>query len=108
MNAGSVSLSRCVSCILVFVFFTDMRHFTYYPIGTCSRKIDIDIDDNGIVLNISFEGGCNGNLKGLCALAKGRLASEVRSCLKGIKCGAKPTSCPDQLAKALDEVCQAR
>lgn len=81
-----------------------MQHFTYYPVGTCSRRIDIEIDDKGVIQNILFEGGCNGNLKGLCALSKGRLVSEVKECLGGIKCGSKPTSCPDQLAKALDEI----
>lgn len=85
-----------------------MQHFTYYPIGTCSRRIDISIDDDGTIQDISFEGGCNGNLKGICALVKGRLASDVKSCLEGIKCGTKPTSCPDQLAKALDKISQAK
>lgn len=77
-----------------------MTH-TYKTRGTCSRQIDFEID-NGIVKNVSFFGGCNGNLKGISALVEGRPAEEVISLLKGMKCGFKPTSCPDQLAQALE------
>ncbi len=78
-----------------------MTH-TYKTNGTCSRKIDFELE-NGIVKNVSFFGGCNGNLKGISALVEGKPATEVIETLKGIKCGFKPTSCPDQLAKALEE-----
>lgn len=81
-----------------------MNHFEYTTCGTCSRLITIDVDDDGIIRNLSFLGGCNGNLKGICALANGKKASEVKLTLKGITCGAKPTSCPDQLAQALGEM----
>ena len=81
-----------------------MNHFEYTTCGTCSRLITIDVDDDGIIRNLSFLGGCNGNLKGICALANGKKASEVKQTLKGITCGAKPTSCPDQLAQALGEM----
>lgn len=77
-----------------------MTH-TYKTRGTCSRQIDFELD-NGIVKNVSFFGGCNGNLKGIGALVEGRPAEEVISLLKGMKCGFKPTSCPDQLALALE------
>lgn len=76
--------------------------FNYRTQGTCSRNISFDLED-GIVTNISFEGGCNGNLKGISALAEGKKAEEVIETLSGIRCGFKSTSCPDQLAKALSE-----
>ncbi len=74
----------------------------YRTQGTCSRNISFDLED-GVVTNISFEGGCNGNLKGISALAEGKKAEEVIETLSGIRCGFKSTSCPDQLAKALSE-----
>ena len=78
-----------------------MNHLEYTTNGTCSRLITIDVDNDGIIRNLSFVGGCNGNLKGICALCIGKKASEVKNTLKGITCGMKPTSCPDQLATAL-------
>lgn len=78
-----------------------MTH-SYKTRGTCSRQIDFEID-NGIVKNVSFFGGCNGNLKGIGALVEGRPAEEVITLLKGMKCGFKNTSCPDQLAQALEK-----
>ncbi len=76
--------------------------YIYRPKGVCSMRIKFDIED-GIVKNINFLGGCNGNLQGLSKLAEGRDAKEVISLLSGINCGGKGTSCPDQLAKALKE-----
>lgn len=73
----------------------------YTTQGTCSRFIDFDLED-GIVKNVVFTGGCNGNLKGIGALVEGMTAEEAIRRLTGIKCGFKPTSCPDQLAKALE------
>ena len=81
-----------------------MNHLDYMTEGTCSRSITIDVDENGIIRDLSFFGGCNGNLKGICALAIGKKASDIKQTLKGITCGMKPTSCPDQLAKALEEM----
>ena len=78
-----------------------MTH-SYKTRGTCSRQIDFELE-NGIVKNVSFFGGCNGNLKGIGALVEGRPAEEVIELLKGMKCGFKPTSCPDQLAQALEK-----
>lgn len=78
-----------------------MTH-SYKTRGTCSRQIDFELD-NGIVKNVSFFGGCNGNLKGIGALVEGRPAQEVIELLKGMKCGFKNTSCPDQLAQALEK-----
>ncbi len=77
-------------------------HKTYKTKGTCSVQIDYDIEDNKIH-NVQFLGGCNGNLKGIAALVEGQNKEEVIQKLKGIKCGFKLTSCPDQLAKALEE-----
>lgn len=83
-------------------------HHTYYTSGTCSRQIDFDLDEQGRVSGISFVGGCNGNLKGICALAQGQQAAQLISTLKGIRCGNKSTSCPDQLAQALSEALEAK
>ena len=75
---------------------------TYTTKGTCSRQIIIDIQDD-VITNIQFVGGCSGNTQGVAALAVGMKTDEVIKRLRGIKCGFKPTSCPDQLAKALEE-----
>ncbi len=72
----------------------------YTTQGVCSRFIDFDLED-GIVKNVVFTGGCNGNLKGIGALVEGLPAEEVIKRLSGTKCGMKNTSCPDQLSKAL-------
>lgn len=70
--------------------------------GTCSREIHFDIKDNKLT-NVSYVGGCNGNLKGIGKLVEGMDVDEAIARLDGITCGLKPTSCPDQLAKALKE-----
>ena len=77
--------------------------YTYNTHGTCSRQITFDLDDNGNVHNVRFLGGCNGNLQGIAALVEGRPAEQVAETLRGIDCNGKGTSCPDQLAKAIDE-----
>lgn len=74
--------------------------YQYSPMGTCSRMIEFEVE-NGVIKEVSFTGGCNGNLQGICALVKGMKKEEVMSRLRGINCGAKGTSCPDQLATAL-------
>ncbi|MBR6537123.1 MAG: TIGR03905 family TSCPD domain-containing protein [Lachnospiraceae bacterium] len=74
----------------------------YKTTGTCSSAIDVEVED-GIVKEVKFIGGCNGNTQGVAALVKGMPVDEVISRLEGIKCGFKGTSCPDQLAKALKE-----
>lgn len=71
--------------------------------GTCSRSVCFDIDEGHIVTGVSFNGGCNGNLKGIAALCEGNSAEDIIKRCKGIKCGFKSTSCPDQLAEALEE-----
>lgn len=68
--------------------------------GTCSKRIEAEVE-NGIVKEVRFTGGCNGNLQGICALVKGMPVDEVIRKLEGIRCGSRPTSCPDQLCRAL-------
>ncbi len=80
--------------------------FTYTPHGVCSRQIQIELE-GGVVKSLRFLGGCNGNLQGVSALVAGRSATEVIPLLRGIDCGGKGTSCPDQLAKALEEALAA-
>ena len=80
------------------------RHLQYQTQGTCSRLIDIVVSDEGVIEDVQFVGGCHGNLQGICALVKGQKAAEVRDKLIGIRCGTKPTSCPDQLATALGKL----
>lgn len=77
--------------------------YIYKPKGVCSMQIKFEIDDKHVVRNIRFTGGCNGNLQGVSKLADGKRAEEIISILKGINCGGKGTSCPDQLAEALSE-----
>lgn len=75
--------------------------YVFNPKGVCSMQIQFEIDD-GIVKNVQFRGGCNGNTQGVAKLAENRPATEIISLLKGIQCGGKGTSCPDQLARALE------
>ena len=76
---------------------------TYKTVGTCSKEINFDIEDNKIH-NVSFVGGCNGNLKAVSSLVEGQDIDTVIKRLKGITCNSKQTSCGDQLATALQEV----
>lgn len=81
------------------------KEFVYKTHGTCSRQMIIVYEGN-IIKSFTAIGGCNGNLKGIGALVKGRTLEEVYHCLKGITCGPKSTSCPDQLACAIEEICK--
>ena len=80
------------------------KHITYKTSGTCSQLIDVEVDENGILQDVSFVGGCNGNLQGICALVRGMHVDEIKRKLSGIRCGYKTTSCPDQLCRALEQV----
>ena len=80
-----------------------MKQFTYTTHGTCSRAIEIEIDDSSVITSVKFIGGCSGNTQGVAALVKGMTVSEAISRLEGIHCGPRPTSCPDQLAQALKQ-----
>lgn len=75
----------------------------YQTSGTCSTAIDIEVTD-GIIDSVTFLGGCNGNLQGISKLVSGMKVEDAIERLKGIKCGFKSTSCPDQLAKALESL----
>ena len=75
----------------------------YKTKGTCSTSIDVELKD-GVIDSVKFTGGCNGNLQVISSLVKGMKPEEAISRLKGIRCGFKPTSCPDQLAHALEEM----
>lgn len=77
--------------------------YTYDTKGTCSRQIIIDIE-NGIVNNVKFVGGCSGNTQGIASLVKGMKVEDVIKKCKGIDCAGRGTSCPDQLAKAMEEI----
>ena len=79
-----------------------MERFTYQTKGVCSRAIDIEIE-NGIVMNVRYNGGCSGNTQGVAALVRGMSVTDAIERLSGIRCGMTSTSCPDQLATALRE-----
>ncbi len=78
-----------------------MAHITYETKGTCSRQIDIEVNEAGIIENVKFTGGCSGNTQGVAALVVDMHIEEAIRRLEGIKCGPRSTSCPDQLANAL-------
>ena len=78
--------------------------FDYTPKGVCSKKMRITLDDNDVIEKVEVLGGCSGNLQGISALIKGQKAEDVIDRLEGIKCGRKPTSCPDQLARGLRSI----
>lgn len=79
--------------------------YTYYPKGVCSKEMIIEIE-NDIIQDVKIIGGCSGNSLGLIAMVKGNKIDDVIKKLKGIPCGIKGTSCPDQLSKALEEIKQ--
>ena len=76
--------------------------FSYQTKGTCSRQIIFDVDEEGIVQDVQFIGGCSGNTQGVARLSKGRKAQELIDLLKDVDCGGRGTSCPAQLAQALE------
>lgn len=82
---------------------TNMKTIQYKTKGTCSRAIEITLDDQDIVTDIHFIGGCHGNTQGVAKLAIGMKREDIIAKLRGIDCGGKGTSCPDQLAIALEQ-----
>jgi uncharacterized protein (TIGR03905 family) len=80
-----------------------MKTVTYRTQGTCSRFIEVT-GENGVIIDVKFFGGCDGNLQGISKLVKGMKYGEVISRLKGISCNGKPTSCPDQLCHAIEQL----
>ena len=81
-----------------------VKRISYKTTGTCSQVINLEVDENGILQDVSFVGGCNGNLQGICSLVRGMHVDEVKRRLDGIRCGYKNTSCPDQLCRAIEAV----
>ncbi len=79
------------------------KKINYRTRGTCSREVTVELDENGKILSAVFNGGCSGNTAGISQLVIGMDAREAITRLKGIRCGAKATSCPDQLALALEQ-----
>ena len=77
--------------------------YRFRPRGVCSQEMRVEVDDQGIIQQLQVYGGCSGNLQGIAALVKGMPASEAVERLKGMRCGFKDTSCPDQLARNLEK-----
>ena len=88
--------------IVLFHYSRNNMTITYKTQGVCSRSITFDKDESGKITNISFDGGCNGNLKAISKLCDGMTAEEISAKLKGNTCGGRGTSCADQLAKAVE------
>ena len=84
-----------------------MKSYIYKTKGVCSREIHIEIDENNVITNARYVGGCSGNTQGVASLVIGMKAEDAIAKIKGIKCGFKTTSCPDQLALALEEASKA-
>ena len=80
------------------------KHITYQTHGTCSQLIDVTADENNVILQVFFLGGCNGNLQGISQLVRGQKIDDVIHKLDGIRCGIKRTSCPHQLCRALEQL----
>ena len=78
--------------------------YSFRPRGVCSQEMRVELDEQGIVQNLQVLGGCSGNLQGISALVRGMDAREAISRLRGIRCGFKNTSCPDQLAQGLEKI----
>ena len=83
------------------------KHVQYETHGTCSKLIDVTADENNVIQQVFFLGGCNGNLQGIGQLVRGQHIDDVIKRLDGIRCGTKGTSCPDQLCRALELLKQA-
>ena len=81
-----------------------MKQIDYKTEGTCSRVISVTADENDVIQDVAFLGGCHGNLQGISRLVKGQKIDDVIQRLNGIRCGTKPTSCPDQLCRALEQL----
>ena len=81
-----------------------MKAYEYYTQGVCSRQIHVEVDDEGRIVEAYFVAGCPGNTQGVCYLIKGMKIEDVIPRLKGITCGNKTTSCPDQLALMLEKI----
>lgn len=81
-----------------------MKSVEFNPVGVCSKKMIVECDDNEIITKVQIIGGCPGNTLGVSKLCLGKSVDEVISLLEGVRCGARSSSCPDQLAKALKKL----
>jgi len=98
-----VSIIRILQTGRKVIFFTNGGFYMVYKTqGTCSREIHFDVENNKLK-NVSFVGGCNGNLKGIGLLVEGMDIDDVIKRVEGVSCNGRPTSCPDQLARALKQ-----
>lgn len=80
------------------------KHIQYATKGTCSQVIDVTADENDVIQQVFFMGGCNGNLQGISQLVCGMKIDDVIRKVDGVRCGMKSTSCPDQLCRALEQL----
>ncbi len=80
------------------------KHVQYETVGTCSKLIDVTADENDVIQQVFFLGGCKGNLQGVSQLVRGQKIDDVIKKIDGIRCGSKNTSCPDQLCRALERL----
>ena len=80
--------------------------YSFRPSWVCSQEMRVELDDQGIIRDLKVVGGCSGNLQGISALVRDMPAQEAIARLRGIRCGFKPTSCPDQLAQGLEKILQ--
>lgn len=80
------------------------KRITYQTCGTCCKFIDVEVDEQGVLTDVNFIGGCHGNLQGICSLVRGMKTEDIKKKLSGICCGHKDTSCPDQLCKAIEKL----
>ena len=78
--------------------------YTFRPRGVCSQQMQVEVDEQGVIRELQVLGGCSGNLQGIASLVQGMPAQEAIKRLKGIRCGFKDTSCPDQLARNLEKI----
>ncbi len=81
-----------------------MAMYSFRPRGVCSQEMHVEIDDGGVIRELQVIGGCSGNLQGISALVKGMTAKEAVARLRGIRCGMRESSCPDQLARGLEQI----
>lgn len=82
--------------------------YSFRPRGVCAQEMRVEVDDQGIIRDLQVLGGCSGNLQGISALVRGMPAREAVERLKGIRCGFKDTSCPDQLARNLEKLVEGQ
>ena len=80
--------------------------YSFRPSGVCSQEMRVELDDQGIIRDLKVVGGCSGTLQGISALVRDMPAQEAIARLRGIRCGFKSTSCPDQLAQGLEKILQ--